>query len=74
MTVLLSIYIFILLLLSCLNLLTTYHFLKYRYQGDSSKIIVFFFIVVIVILMILPFFILNYGVDDTTPSSRPIII
>lgn len=74
MTILLLIYILILILLSGLNLLTTFHFLKFRYQGDSSKIIVFFFIAVIVILMILPFFILNYNADNASPQIRPLII
>lgn len=43
------------------NSLTVYHFLKFRYEGDSSKIIVIVFIMLFVTLVALPFFLFDYS-------------
>jgi len=44
-----------------LNSLTVYHFLKFRYEGDSSKIIVIILIMFIVTLTVLPFILFDYS-------------
>lgn len=43
------------------NSLTVYHFLKFRYEGDSSKIIVIVFIIFFLTLAALPFFFFDYS-------------
>lgn len=64
MTFIILLYLSITLVAVILNSLTTYHFFRYRYEGDSSKIIVIFFVFVLIFLMALPFYFFDYSMQD----------
>lgn len=70
MTVYILLHLLIVLGVLIFNSMTVYHFYRYRYEGDSSKIIVIFFIILFIILTVLPFFFFDYSMQEQSILER----